>query len=301
MMWMILGVLMGALVQAAHADVPTSLRTLLPPGAQVSLIVQPVHASEPLEAWQPDTLRMPASTLKLLTALGGALYLGHDYRFETRLMMAKGTREAHIIQGDLIVQFVGDPTLTQQDLNNLFAQLRHQGITRIARDVVLDISAFNGYDRGRGWSWDDLGICYAAPASAIVVDRNCVKGYLDTGTGEQRRAQVHLNASKAMTVSSRVEVLSPDAGELEQRFCDLELEQLANNRYHLTGCVMPRQRQLPLAFAITEPKAYARYIIRNAIQAAGLHVEGEIRFRQLPLPDMQVLVFTTGHIFFAQW
>ncbi len=98
MIWMMLWVLLGTLVNVLHAEMPMSLRTLLPPGAQVSLIVQPVHASEPLYAWQPDTLRLPASKLKLLTALGVTLYLGHDYRFETRLMVAEGVQHARVIK-----------------------------------------------------------------------------------------------------------------------------------------------------------------------------------------------------------
>ena len=232
MLWIMLWVLLLplSLVNDIHADMPTSLRTLLPLGIQVSLIVQPVNASEPLYAWQPDTLRIPASTMKLLTALGATLYLGHDYRFETRLMVSEETRNGSLIRGDLIVQFVGDPSLKRRDLRNLFAQLRDQGVTRIAGDVVLDISAFNGYDRGRGWSWDDLGICYTAPASAIVVDRNCVKGFLDTGAAGQGSARVHLATPRAIAVSSEVNVLTRDADELEQRLCELELERLANNR-----------------------------------------------------------------------
>ncbi|ETX01204.1 D-alanyl-D-alanine carboxypeptidase/D-alanyl-D-alanine endopeptidase [Candidatus Entotheonella palauensis] len=290
MPWIVLWVVMGLLVRSVYAEVPASLRTLLPPGTQVSLIVQSIHAAEPLYAWQPDMLRMPASALKLLTALGATLYLGHDFRFETRLMIAKGTRHSGTIRGDLIMQFVGDPSLTRGDLRNLFAQLRAQGISRVTGDVVLDISAFNGYDRGRGWSWDDLGICYTAPASAIVVDHNCIKGYLDIGVAGQGSARVRLSTPQAITVSSQVNVLTRHASEHEQRFCDLELERLANNHYHLTGCVMQRRHRLPLAFAITDPKTYALAMIRDELQATGIHLDGRLRFHQQPMENMQVLV-----------
>ncbi len=159
-------------------------------------------------------------------------------------------------------------------------------MVRIAGDLVLDISAFNGYDRARGWSWDDLGICYTAPASAAIVDRNCVKGFLDTGpagTGPARSklAQVHLLTPQPITVSSRV--LAIGAGqEHKHRFCDLNLNRLANNHYHLTGCVSRRRGRLPLAFAVTDPMVYARSIIRDEVQAAGIHLEGHLRFHQRP-------------------
>lgn len=289
MLWVILWGLILSLANVVHADVPASLRSLLPPGTQISLIVQPVQDTHPLYAWQPDTLRIPASTLKVLTALGATLYLGHDYRFETRLMVAEGTRSGSTIRGDLIVQFVGDPTLTRRDLRDLLAQLRDQGIARIAGDIVLDLSAFNGYARGRGWSWDDLGICYSAPASAIVIDRNCVKGFLDTGTADARRARIQLATPQAISVSSQVQVLALDAPELDQRFCELELERLPHNHYHLTGCVIPKRRQLSLAFAITDPKVYARVIIQDEMRALGIRVDGELSFRQQPLANLQVL------------
>ncbi len=274
----------------AHAGMPVSLRALLPPGVQVSLIVQSVHATDPIYAWQPDTLRLPASTLKVLTALGATLHLGHDYRFETRLLMRTGTLRGEVIHGDVALQLVGDPSLTRADLTALFTELRHQGVRRITGDLILDMSAFNGYDRARGWSWDDLGICFTAPAAAAIVDRNCVKGFLDTNPTEAvglQLAQVHLLSPQPITVSSRVLAIGADQAH-EYRFCDLDLNRLPNNHYHLTGCVSRRQHRLPLAFAVTEPSVYARAVIREEIQAVGIHLAGDLRFHQRPDPSTKI-------------
>ncbi len=287
--WLWLWLLCGWMVLPVDADRLASIRALLPPGVQMSLIVQPVRAKSPTYTWQPDTLRLPASTLKVLTALGTTLYLGSNYRFETRLLTPKGAQQGAVIRGHVTLQWVGDPSLTRADLKALLAQLRQRGVTRIAGHLILDSSAFNSYDRARGWSWDDLGICYTAPASAIVVDRNCVRGYLDTAPLGAKPPQVHLLTPQPITISSQV--LTIGAGqEREHRFCGLDLDRLANNHYHLSGCVSQRHRRLPLAFAVTDPKVFARSILRDELKATGIRLDGNLRFRERPQPPQPLIV-----------
>lgn len=150
-----------------------------PAGAQVALLVQPLDGGALQVAHNADLLLPPASTQKLLTALASELLLGADFRFITSLE-GRGRAVNGRWQGDLKLRLSGAPDFSRAQLNELLEQLQAQGINRIEGDLLLDGSVFSGYERGRGWPWDNLGVCYSAPASAFTIEHNCVAASLDT-------------------------------------------------------------------------------------------------------------------------
>ena len=88
--------------------------------------------------------------MKVLTALAARLELGADFRFATDIQAQPGAKQGTTINGDIWINFVGDPTLSRMDLVALFKQL---GVTRIQGNVYVNTGAYNGYERGNGWSW----------------------------------------------------------------------------------------------------------------------------------------------------
>ncbi|QVK23009.1 D-alanyl-D-alanine carboxypeptidase [Shewanella dokdonensis] len=90
------------------AILPNWLQPLLPTDSQTALWVQDTHSGEVLVSHNPDVLMLPASTQKLLTAVTAWQVLGEDFRFHTRLYTT-GKTENGILNGDLYLQFDGDP------------------------------------------------------------------------------------------------------------------------------------------------------------------------------------------------
>lgn len=102
-----------------------------------------------------DDLFVPASTIKLLTALAVFRHLGEDYRFTTDFLLGPG-RTLHI-RGS------GDPFLTSEALAEVAMRLKAKGIDQLG-GLVLDDAAFqlehdlpdgslnsvNPYDTGNG-------------------------------------------------------------------------------------------------------------------------------------------------------
>ncbi len=142
-----------------------------PKGGQYAVIVQGNSGVE--FARHADDMIAPASTMKVLTALAARLELGADFRFATEIQAQAGARQGNTINGDIWINFVGDPTLSRMDLVALFKQL---GVTRIQGNVYVNTGAYNGYERGNGWSWGDQTLCFAAPVSAVIIDKNCAYG-----------------------------------------------------------------------------------------------------------------------------
>ncbi|MDV2858158.1 D-alanyl-D-alanine carboxypeptidase/D-alanyl-D-alanine-endopeptidase [Oceanimonas sp. AH20CE76] len=230
---------------------------------------------------QDELLMKPASTQKLVTVLAGALTLGPDWQYETRLQY-RGDLDQGRLTGDLLIDFAGDPSLTREQLAEL---LRRSGIRHISGKVLLNQYHFTGYDRGNGWSWNDLGVCYTAPAAALILDRNCVQGALYARTGSPARATVP--AHQPVSVSAEVAVLNRT--EREQSFCELELDMGPDNQYHLTGCIGPRKEPWPLRFAIQDVSHWGTQLTGWALKQAGIGHSGTIEDSRLNTSQWPVL------------
>lgn len=106
---------------------------------------------------------LPASTLKLLTALVAIETLGGDWRFETRVFLR---------DDEILVQGLGDPFLTSEELERFAKALAAVAPRRPYRGIAIDDSYFA----------DDLQIPgvgrssnpYDAPNSAFAVNFNTV-------------------------------------------------------------------------------------------------------------------------------
>ncbi len=105
----------------------------------VSYILFQLATGRVVSAHDPDTLRIPASTTKLITALAALEILGPDYRFETSLL-ATGEVHQTALDGDVYIVGGGDPTLSTNDLGGFVDALRAAGITQLTGRFLFDES-----------------------------------------------------------------------------------------------------------------------------------------------------------------
>ncbi|MBM7454547.1 D-alanyl-D-alanine carboxypeptidase/D-alanyl-D-alanine-endopeptidase (penicillin-binding protein 4) [Oceanisphaera litoralis] len=257
-------------------------QTAIPPAhGQAAWILADATTGRIESAHNEQLLLKPASTQKLLTTLAGALALGPDWHYTTQIRYRGKLHNGKLV-GDLLIDFVGDPSLTREQLRAL---LQGTGVRQVSGNVLLNQQRFAGYDRGNGWSWNDLSVCYTSPVSALILDRNCVQGALYARPGQPARATVP--SHQPVEVSAAVEVLS--RAEQQQRFCELEVEMSPPNRYRLTGCIGPRKDPWPLRFAIQDVDAWGEQLTRWALGQAGVKVSGGILASRIEASDWPVL------------
>jgi D-alanyl-D-alanine carboxypeptidase/D-alanyl-D-alanine-endopeptidase (penicillin-binding protein 4) len=123
----------------------------------------------------------PASTIKLFTTALALDVLGPDYRAKTKFL-SNGTIVNGVLNGDLIIQAGGDPSLGSKyfgsDKNQTIFisewinQLLKLGINKINGNLIVDGSAFGYHGVPDGWLWSDLGNYYGAGASGIIFQDN---------------------------------------------------------------------------------------------------------------------------------
>ncbi|MBU2896333.1 serine-type D-Ala-D-Ala carboxypeptidase [Vibrio hepatarius] len=237
----------------------------LPQGSRASLIIESLSQQDTLfDTQNNDVFFPPASTLKLVTALAAKLELGDNFRYETRLEQ---------IDKDIVIHFSGDPTLTTEDLKQLFLIAKRNGLEQIDGNIWLDNNAFTGYDRAVGWPWDILGVCYSAPATAITLDGNCVQASIYTQDDGQTR--VYVPEHFPVYVTTQASSVTKDHQESTQ--CRLELVTSPNNHYQLQGCLIKRSKPLPLKFAVQDPELYTQRMLNNMLSKIKLPFSGSIK------------------------
>lgn len=147
--------------------------------ATVAFVVRSLATGETLYSRNGRTWLVPASTMKVLTAVAAAERLGWGFRFETRLV-ATGPIAQGVLDGDLVVVGTGDPTINPRhpDRADTFDRwagaLKAAGIARINGHIIGDDSRVAAPGWGIGWAWDDLVEDYGAAVSALQYNDNVV-------------------------------------------------------------------------------------------------------------------------------
>lgn len=144
---------------------------------------------------QADAARIPASTMKLLTAYAALQTWGRAHRFHTDIY-----RDA---AGWLWVKGYADPWLISEELDRLVAELRARGLRRVA-GIGLDDSFFAPELEIAGRS--QTRNPYDAPVSALAVNFNSV-------AVERRGQRVRsTEAQTPLTATARALALSAPEG-----------------------------------------------------------------------------------------
>jgi D-alanyl-D-alanine carboxypeptidase/D-alanyl-D-alanine-endopeptidase (penicillin-binding protein 4) len=170
-----IAVVMSLFGLSAIANLTSSIDSLINSNVdkneKIGVYVQNLETGEALYEYNSDETFTPASTTKVFTAAVAYLSLGPEYRYVTKL--STNAPIAQTLKGNIYIQFSGDPTLTNIDINALIRHLRYRGVRRIDGNVVLDQSIFTGPYYGEGWTRDDYANCYGAPIAGVIINSNC--------------------------------------------------------------------------------------------------------------------------------
>lgn len=113
----------------------------------------------------------PASNMKIMTTAAALHYLGPSYRFRTLCRRDRSLKRG-VLDGNLYIKGLGDPTLTTENLFGFVNEIAMRGITRINGNLVVDASFFDDVVEGPGWDQEHGDHAYAAPIGALSVNFN---------------------------------------------------------------------------------------------------------------------------------
>lgn len=139
-----------------------------PADIKMGIYVADLLSGEVLADARADELFVPASVMKAVTAASVMSLFGPYTRFSTRIYAA-GSVNDHILQGNLVVRAVGDPTMESSRFpdysgitDSIAAGLRRAGIDSIAGNVTIDYSSMPESGIPEGWLATDRQYRYGA-------------------------------------------------------------------------------------------------------------------------------------------
>lgn len=234
------------------------------PQAQLSLYAINLATNQVILSHNSEKMMKPASTLKVITALNAATTFNWDHSFTTRAY-AYGSLNNGNLNGDLVVEFVGDPSFTLANLNNLAQQITSR-VKSVSGKLIINVGRYSGHDRPIGWNWANNSACYSSENSAATLGYNCIQVTLKnekTGT----IANV-VNTNPVITARSQVAVVSSDRA----RFCDLNYTSDNRLSINLVGCASPRKGGIWMNLAVPNGNQYTAAMVANRLNAYGLKV-----------------------------
>jgi serine-type D-Ala-D-Ala carboxypeptidase/endopeptidase (penicillin-binding protein 4) len=168
---LLLSIAAACAVLPAHAQW-RALRALEQRGALVSAAAIDLDDNSIIEQLNPTSRLTPASLTKLATTAMTLQTWPADKMFETPLL-ANAPIVRDQVAGDLILEGAGDPSLDDESLWQLAAQVRGEGIHEVSGDLFVDPSPFSVVtceteDRCAALERSDSA--YNAPLASIGVD-----------------------------------------------------------------------------------------------------------------------------------
>ena len=128
---------------------------------------------KPLLSHQPNTPRMPASTMKLIPSFVALDTLGADFVWFTRVYHS-GVIIGQRLHGDLIIQGSGDPKMTHERLQGLLLKVKQAGISHIEGDIIVDSAVFKAVSKNPA-AFDNAPLRpYNASPDGFLVNFNTV-------------------------------------------------------------------------------------------------------------------------------
>ena len=237
-------------------------------GARVAALVIDRDDGRELYVRDPDRPMIPASNLKLLTAVAALEAFGPTHRFSTEVLTDTAP-DAQGRVGRLILRGGGDPALTSEDVWRLAADVRRAGVERVRDGLLLDDGAF---DRER-WhpSWGAVSArAYHAPISALTVNYGAIGVTLIPGSAPGDPVRVMLDppvpyfhvTNRATTGASRARL-------------SLEVERRAGDGVEnvLVSGVAPAGGETQTVYrSVLDPTRYLGAVLRMQLEANGVHV-----------------------------
>lgn len=217
-----------------------------------------------------QALMVPASNVKLFTAAAAFAILGADYTFKTELLCDKQESINGIVEGNLYLKTVGDPSLVTQDLEELVLKLKSLGIERINGDVIIDTTIFDQTPFGPGWAWDDGAAFYNAPVGGFTINHNCIKVIVSECEGSSR---IRLEpATDYVTVANNLQLISDGQSivKVDRNWQD------QGNKLVVSGTLLKDAPTKTYELSIEKPNAYGIALFKQIVNKH-LTVQGEIK------------------------
>jgi len=254
---------------------------------KVSALVVRQSDGRVLFARHPDRELIPASNMKVLTALAALSVFGPAHRFETRVLSDRAPDPDGGV-GTLYVGGSGDPALNSEDWWLLAASLRAKGLRRIEGDIVLDDGAF---DRER-WhaKWGKVGSrAYHAPVGGLTANYGAFGLTVRAGRAVGEPAVVAIDPPvDYLLLENRTNTV---AANRRMKLAVVRSREGARNKIAVSGTMPLAHEEETFWRSVTDPTLYAGSVFAMQLAALGIEWTGSLRVAPVPEDAIPVFVY----------
>ncbi|WP_407270967.1 D-alanyl-D-alanine carboxypeptidase/D-alanyl-D-alanine-endopeptidase [Radiobacillus sp. PE A8.2] len=260
-------------------------------GALAGVSVRSARNGELLYDHMGDTRMKPASNMKLLTAAAALSSLGSDYTFTTEVL-TDGSINEGILNGNLYLKGKGDPTLLQEDFNQLAKQTHDLGIDVIEGSIIADDTWFDSIRYSTDLSWNDEFTYYGGQISALTASPNndydagsLIVTVSSAGVGEKPTVTITPDTDYVTILNQAGTVATAD----EQEELKIEREH-GTNIITIDGTIQMDSYNKKEWISVWEPTGYALDLFKQALKEQGITWNEDLTVLSSPFEVSTVLV-----------
>lgn len=247
------------------------------PRSDISIYIKEAGVStKQIAALNANTVRTPASVIKVFSTYASLLKFGFDYRWPTQFY-ANSIVKNGVLKGDLIIKGFGDPTLSSDDLPDIIAKLKEQGIQKITGHIVIDRSYFDvGTKDNSGFDKHIYSPYNAMPDAMMFNER--ISTVCVTPNQNSVHKEVPDGSYKIQNNLKRVN--KPCRGRYSWPGLKID-KSSAIPTVILKGKISKRCGTRKLCQVITKPYKSFYYALKDAMRQAGISAPGSMRLHSV--------------------
>ena len=248
------------------------------PRSDISLIIKDTaQHGHYLARLNEETVRQPASVIKVLTLYAALLELGFEHRWRTKFYRNSPVRNG-VLEGDLIIKGYGDPTLSSEDLPQIVKAIRTKGIRKITGHIVIDRSYFRvGTENSSHFDENTYSPYNAMPDAMMYNERVstiCINPREDVVFKE--------GADSSYEVVNHLKMVNrPCRGRYSWPEVKINPASVKPSVI-LQGAVSQRCTERKICKVVTKPYLSFYYALKEALKAGGIEAKGTMRLRKVP-------------------
>lgn len=246
-------------------------------GASVAVLVVDAADGRVRFAHRADRAQIPASNMKIFTAVAALQVFGPAHRFQTEVLAdAEPGADGEVDR--LGVRGGGDPALSSEQLWRLAADLRTLGLRRVGKGLRLDASAFD--DQRWHPTWGAISSrAYNAPIAGLTANYGAYGVTVTPGARAGAPARVEIDPPVAylrLVDSVRTIAGSKTGLSVDRRAADGHEEVVVSGTVRAGGSPVVNYR------SVLDPVRYAGSLLRLQLEANGIAVGGATEEGPLP-------------------
>lgn len=277
----------SAAAKDLSARLDAALRSPALKDARIGVLVVARKDGRVLYERLADRALIPASNLKILTAIAALSAFGPAHRFVTEIY-ADAPPDAEGGVGVLAIRGGGDPALTSEQYWRLTADLRLLGLRRVRKGLLLDASAFDGERWHPSWG-ETSARAYHGPVAALTANYSAFSATVKAGAKPGDPVRVLLDPPVAyLRLDNRATTGNRKAAT--SLAVDRKLAGHAEEVV-VSGVVRAASESKPYNRSVLDPVRYAGSVLRAQLEANGIAVEGEDRLGVVPDSMASLLEF----------